>query len=65
MIGGVCRGILTCSNIHLLTILNELFYPDLCKARRITYWMEALMENCPQIFKSFNPEERMTILQEA
>ena|SRR5712691_11373489 len=50
---------------HLMAILNESFAPSLWKAGQITGWMEALMENAPQTFRSFLPEERMTVLQEA
>jgi hypothetical protein len=50
---------------HLLTILNESFQPDLWKAGRITGWIEALIENCPQTFRSLVPEEYMTISPEA
>lgn len=35
------------------------------KAGRVTGWMEALMENCPQTFRRFIPEERMGVLHEA
>jgi serine/threonine protein kinase len=38
--------------------------PDIWKVGRITGWIEALMENAPQTFRSYPPEERMTILQE-
>jgi hypothetical protein len=50
---------------HLLTILNESFCHDLWKAGRITGWIEALLENCPQTFRSLAPEERVTISPEA
>ncbi len=50
---------------HLLTIISEPSTPSLWKARHITGWMEAFMENGPQTFRSFLPEERMTVLQEA
>ena len=49
---------------HLMMIMNEPHSPDLWKVGRITGWIEALMENAPQTFRSFPPEERMTILQE-
>jgi len=47
---------------HLLAIFNEPFTPSLWKAGRITGWMEALMENSPQTFRSLLAEERMTVL---
>ena len=50
---------------HLITIFNEPTAPFLWKAGRITGWMEALMENSPQTFRSFLVEERITVLQEA
>ena len=48
---------------YLMTILNEPLQLDLWKAGRITGWIEALMENCPETFRSETPEERLTILQ--
>jgi hypothetical protein len=50
---------------HLLAILNEPSTPSLWKAGRITGWMDALMENSPQTFRSLLAEERMTALHEA
>ncbi len=50
---------------HLMTILHQSSVPSLWKAGRITGWMEALIENDPHTFRSFLPEERMTVLQEA
>ena len=50
---------------HLMMIINESSCPDLWKAGRVTGWIEALMENSPQTFRSFVPLERMTFLQEA
>jgi hypothetical protein len=47
---------------HLLTIINESSCSEFWKAGRVTGWMEALMENCPQTFRSFIPEERMGVL---
>jgi hypothetical protein len=44
--------------------MNEPRFADLWKAGRITGRIEALVENASQTFKSFPPEERMTILQE-
>jgi hypothetical protein len=49
---------------HPMMIMNEPHSPDLWKVGRITGWIEALMENAPQTFRSYPPEERMTILQE-
>ena len=48
---------------HLMTILHEPSIPSHWKAGRVTGWMEALMENAPQTFRSFLPEERITALQ--
>jgi hypothetical protein len=48
---------------HLMTILHEPCVPSLWKAGCITDWREALMENAPQTFRSFLPEERITALQ--
>jgi len=39
--------------------------PSLWKMGRITGWMEALMEDAPQTFKSFVGAERIPALQEA
>jgi len=49
---------------HLTMIMNEPSTPPLWKAGRIIGWIEALMENSPQTFKSFTPQERITVLQE-
>ncbi|HEX6553781.1 MAG TPA: hypothetical protein VF026_13530 [Ktedonobacteraceae bacterium] len=48
---------------HFMTILHEPSVPSLWKAGRITGWMEALMENAPQTFRSFVLAERITALQ--
>jgi len=48
---------------HLLAIVNESSMPSLWKAGRITGWIEALIENSPQTFRSFLPAERITALQ--
>jgi hypothetical protein len=48
---------------HLMTILHEPSVPSHWKAGCITGWMEALMENAPQTFRSFLLEERITALQ--
>jgi hypothetical protein len=47
---------------HLMRIINESTCSDLWKAGRVAGWIEALMENCPQTFRSFVPEERMSFL---
>jgi hypothetical protein len=49
---------------HLMVILTELSCPELWRAGRITGWMEALMENAPQTFRSAFPGERMIVLQD-
>ena len=49
---------------HLTTIWNEPSMHPLWKAGRITGWIEALMENAEQTFRSVLPGERMTIFQE-
>jgi hypothetical protein len=41
---------------------NESSCTDLWEAGRVTGWMEALIENSPQTFRSFVPEERMSFL---
>jgi hypothetical protein len=48
---------------YLTMIVNEPSAPLLWKARRIAGWMEALMENSPQTFRSFILAERVTALQ--
>ncbi len=50
---------------QLQVMMQEPSMPSLWKAGRITGWMEALLENAPQTFRSWLPEERMTVLQEA
>jgi hypothetical protein len=50
---------------HLQAIMHEPSMPSLWKAGRITGWMEALLENAPQTFKSFVVAERIPALQEA
>ena len=47
---------------HIMTMLNESLYIDPWKAGCITGWIEALVENCPETFRSLTPEEHMTIL---
>jgi hypothetical protein len=48
---------------HLQAMMHEPSMPSLWKAGRITGWMEALMENSPQTFKSLVAAERITALQ--
>jgi hypothetical protein len=48
---------------YLQAVMHEPSMPALWKAGRITGWMEALMENAPQTFKSFVFSERITALQ--
>jgi hypothetical protein len=48
---------------HITMVWNDPVAPSLRKAERITGWIEALMENAPQTFKSFLAQER-TVLQE-
>lgn len=40
---------------HLVKILNELSRSDLWNAGRATGWIEALIENSPQTFRSLVP----------
>ncbi len=47
---------------HLQAMMHEPSMPALWKAGRITGWMEALMENAPQTFKSFVLAERIAAL---
>ena len=48
---------------HLLAILTEPTCPELWRTGRIVGWIEALMENAPQTFRSILPEESMISLQ--
>ena len=48
---------------HLMTILTESSCPELWRVGRITGWMEALMENASQTFRSVLPGECMIVLQ--
>jgi hypothetical protein len=48
---------------HLMMIINESSCSDLWKAGRVAGWIEALMENCPQTFRSFVPEIRVAFLK--
>ena len=47
---------------YLTMVMNEPSAPLLWKAGRIAGWIEALMENSPQTFRSFVPAERITAL---
>jgi hypothetical protein len=48
---------------HFMTILNEPSCADLWKAGRITGWIEALIENAPETFRSFLLDEYISVLQ--
>ena len=48
---------------YLTMIVNEPSTLPLWKAGRIAGWMEALIENSPQIFRSFVAAERITASQ--
>jgi hypothetical protein len=50
---------------YLSMIVNEPSTSPLWKAGRLTGWIEALIENVEQTFRSFSLEERVTVLQEA
>ena len=50
---------------YLTMIVHEPSTPPHWKAGRIAGWMEALMENAPQTFRSCVLAERITALQEA
>ncbi|HZO72837.1 MAG TPA: hypothetical protein VFB60_11600 [Ktedonobacteraceae bacterium] len=45
---------------HLMTIFHDPCVPVLWKAGRIVGWIEALMENAPQTFRSVFPEDAST-----
>ena len=47
---------------YLMVIINESSCLDLWKAGRVTGWIEALIENSSQTFRSFVPQERMIFL---
>jgi len=47
---------------HIIAILIEPSCFELWRAGRITGWIEALMENAPQTFRSVLPEEHMIAL---
>lgn len=47
---------------HLMAIWNEPSMPSLWKAGRTTGWIEALMENAPQTFRSALLEGQVTAL---
>ena len=48
---------------YLLATLSEPTHPALWRAERIAGWIEALMENAPQTFRSVLIEEHMIALQ--
>lgn len=48
---------------YLLAILAEPTHHELWRAGRITGWIEALVENAPQTFRSALPEEHKIALQ--
>lgn len=48
---------------YLLAILTEPTHPELWRAGRIIGWIEALMENAPQTFRSVLLEEHIIALQ--
>jgi hypothetical protein len=48
---------------YLMMILTESSHCDLWRSGRIIGWIEALMENAPQTFRSVLPEEHMIALQ--
>lgn len=48
---------------HLMTIMHEASMPAQWRAGRITGWMEALMENAQETFKSLVLSDRVTALQ--
>jgi hypothetical protein len=47
---------------HFMMIINESSCSDLWKAGRVVGWIEALIENNPQTFRSLVPGEQMTFL---
>ena len=49
---------------YLMNILQEKGTPSLWKTGRLTGWIEALLENSPQTFRSYLLAERRTVLQE-
>lgn len=48
---------------HFMAILNEPSCAGLWKAGRITGWIEALIENAPETFRSFLLDEHVSVLQ--
>jgi hypothetical protein len=48
---------------YLMAVLTESSYSDLWRSGRMIGWMEALMENDSQTFRSILPEEHMIALQ--
>ncbi len=49
---------------YLSMIVNEPSGPPLWKAGRLTGWIEALIENAPQTFRSLLVEERLTVCRQ-
>jgi len=49
---------------YLTMIVSEPSTPPLWKTGRITGWIEALIENAPQTFRSLPLEKHLTALQE-
>jgi len=49
---------------YLMSILQDKAAPSLWKAGRITGWIEALLENSPQTFRSYLAAERIPVWQE-
>ena len=49
---------------YLMSIVQEKAAPPLWKAGRLTGWIEALLENSPQTFRSYVAAEWITVLQE-
>ncbi|HLG63409.1 MAG TPA: hypothetical protein VKY19_15835 [Ktedonosporobacter sp.] len=49
---------------YLSMIVNEPTTSFLWKAGRLTGWIEALVENAEQTFRSFSLEEQVSVLQE-
>lgn len=48
---------------HFMMILNDSSCSGLWKAGRIVGWIEAVIENAPETFRSSLPSEYMSILQ--
>ncbi len=48
---------------HFMMILNDSSYSGLWKAGRIAGWIEGVIENAPETFRSSLPSEYVSILQ--